>query len=34
MKKSSLYSPIFILMAAILWGTTGSAQAFAPANNH
>lgn len=31
--KDSL-SPLFILLAAILWGTTGTAQAFAPANTH
>lgn len=30
MKKTSFYGPLFVLMAAILWGTTGSAQAFAP----
>lgn len=32
MKKSNITSQLFILMAAILWGTTGSAQAFAPQN--
>lgn len=30
MKKSNITSQLFVLMAAILWGTTGSAQAFAP----
>lgn len=32
MKKSNITSQLFILMAAILWGTTGSTQAFAPQN--
>lgn len=30
MNKSNLSASIFVLMAAMLWGTTGSAQAFAP----
>lgn len=30
MGQSSIRSQLFVLMAAILWGTTGSAQAFAP----
>lgn len=28
------FSPLFILMAAMLWGTTGTAQAFAPDSAH
>ncbi|WP_367457253.1 EamA family transporter [Terribacillus saccharophilus] len=27
-------APLFVLFAAILWGTTGTAQAFAPATAH
>ncbi|PAD19660.1 EamA family transporter, partial [Terribacillus saccharophilus] len=27
-------APLFVLFAAILWGTTGTAQAFAPAAAH
>nr|WP_319491103.1 EamA family transporter [uncultured Desulfobacter sp.] len=27
-------APIYVLLAAVLWGTTGSAQAFAPASAH
>ncbi|MCT4583853.1 MAG: DMT family transporter [Peptostreptococcaceae bacterium] len=30
MKNSSIKSQLFVLLGAILWGTTGSAQAFAP----
>ncbi len=32
MKQSNIRAQLFVLMAAILWGTTGSAQAFAPNN--
>lgn len=32
MKRSNITAQLFVLMAAILWGTTGSAQAFAPQN--
>lgn len=32
MESSKTRSQIFVLMAALLWGTTGSAQAFAPQN--
>lgn len=32
MKKSNASSQLFVLMAAVLWGTTGSAQALAPEN--
>ncbi len=32
MKKTTINGPIFILIAAILWGTTGSSQSFAPKN--
>ena len=29
-KKTEAKAQMFVLMAALLWGTTGSAQAFAP----
>ena len=32
MKESQRKSQLFVLMAAVLWGTTGSSQAFAPKN--
>lgn len=32
MKQSITRSQVFVLMAAVLWGTTGAAQAFAPLN--
>lgn len=32
MKQSNIKAQVFVLMAAVLWGTTGSAQAFAPEN--
>ncbi|CAH2215423.1 DMT family transporter [Tepidibacter aestuarii] len=32
MKQSNITGQLLVLMAAILWGTTGSAQAFAPEN--
>ncbi|QUH19250.1 EamA family transporter [Alkaliphilus sp. B6464] len=32
MKQSNIKAQVFVLMAAILWGTTGSTQAFAPEN--
>lgn len=31
MKQSNMHAQFFVLAAALLWGTTGSAQAFAPA---
>jgi len=32
MKQSNVTAQVFVVMAAILWGTTGSTQAFAPQN--
>lgn len=32
MKQSNIKAQVFVLLGAILWGTTGSAQAFAPEN--
>lgn len=32
MEQSKIISQVFVIMAAVLWGTTGSAQAFAPQN--
>lgn len=32
MEQSKIRAQLFVLMAAVLWGTTGSAQAFAPQN--
>ncbi|MCT4594787.1 MAG: DMT family transporter [Anaeromicrobium sp.] len=32
MKESNIRAQLLVLMAAVLWGTTGSAQAFAPNN--
>lgn len=32
MEQSKTRSQVFVIMAAVLWGTTGSAQAFAPQN--
>ncbi|WFD10204.1 DMT family transporter [Tepidibacter hydrothermalis] len=32
MKQSNITGQLLVLMAAVLWGTTGSAQAFAPEN--
>ena len=32
MEQSKIRSQVFVIMAAVLWGTTGSTQAFAPQN--